>query len=164
MKNLKSIVIIMSLLLLSINAVCNEHENEVIEKKVVYDLTTSDIKMIEKRLIGSIISNSDYYQSKLQEYKVKVVIHGDAYKFFMADLNNTAYAFDKSLVKKKEELEKRLKSLSTLYAVEFEVCGVGVKSRDLNPKAFYRFTSIIHNAIVGLVDAQNDGYAYVPID
>jgi len=164
MKNLKSIVIVVSLLLLSINAVCNEHENEVVEKKVVYDLTTSDIKMVKKRLIGSIVSNSDYYQSKLQEYKVKVVIHGDAYKFFMHDLNNTAYAFDKKLVENKAELQKRFKSLSTLYGVEFEVCAVGMKSRELKPKAFYPFVKVIHNAIVGLVDAQNDGYAYVPID
>lgn len=29
----------------------------------------------------------------------KVIIHGGAYKFFMKDLNNTAYAFEPELVK-----------------------------------------------------------------
>jgi len=161
MKKLNFIYIGILLLLLSSYSMAKENQTE---KKVVYDLTTSDIVMVEKRLIGSIISNHEYYQSKLQEYKVKVVIHGDAYKFFMQDLNNTAYAFDKKLVEKKSELGKRLESLSKLYGVEFEVCEVGVKSRTLNPKAFYPFVVMVHNAIIGLVDAQNDGYAYVPIN
>ncbi len=161
MKKINTIAILIFLLLFSINGFCEDISTE---KKAVYDLTTKDIEIIEKRLIGSIISNSDYYQSKLQEYKVKVVIHGDAYKFFMKDLNNTAYAFDRKLVEKKTELGKRLESLSKLYNVEFEVCEVGIKNRALSPKAFYPFVAMVHNAIIGLVDAQNDGYAYIPID
>jgi hypothetical protein len=160
----KIILLFILLFLFSVNGFSEENSEKVIEKKVVYDLTVGEIETIEKRLIGSIISNTEYYQSKLEEYKVKVVIHGDAYKFFMQDVNNTVYAFDTKLLEKKTELGKRLKSLTTLYDVEFEVCEVGVKNRKLNPKAFYPFVGMVHNAIVGLVDAQNDGYAYIAID
>ncbi len=156
--NLITIFILLSLLLT--DGFCDASK----EKRVVYDVTTDSISTIEKRLIGSIIANHEYYHSKLQEYKVKVIIHGKAYKFFMKDLNNTAYAFDKKLLAKKSELGKRLKSLVKLYGVEFDVCAVGMKRRELNPKSFYLFTAVVHNAIIGLVDAQNDGYAYVPID
>jgi len=93
-----------------------------------------------------------------------VVIHGDAYKFFMKDLNNTAYKYQKALVSKQKELEKRLSSLAKQYDVKFFVCEVGVKSRNLNPKAFYPFVSMVHNAGIGLIDAQNDGYAYLGVD
>jgi len=161
MKKINKIAILIFLALFSVNGFC---EDALTEKKAVYNLTTGDVETIEKRLIGSIISNSDYYQSKLQEYKVIVVIHGDAYKFFMKDLNNTAYAFDNKLLEKKTELGKRLDSLSKLYDVKFEVCEVGVKNRHLDPKAFYPYVGMVHNAMIGLVDAQNDGYAYIPID
>ncbi len=132
-------------------------------KKALYDLTSGSSEIINRRVIGSIISNSSYYQSKLQEYSVIVVIHGDAYKFFMKDLNNSVYAFDEKLLSTKDLLGKRLSSLAKNYGVKFEVCGAGIKHKRLNPKAFYPFVTIIPNAISGLVDAQNSGYAYVPI-
>ena len=158
---MKKIAIFIFLAFFSVNGFC---EDTATEKKAVYNLTTGDVETIEKRLIGSIISNSNYYQNKLQEYKVIVVIHGDAYKFFMKDLNNTAYAYESKLLEKKTELGKRLDSLSKLYDVKFEVCEVGVKNRHLNPKAFYSYVGMVHNAIIGLVDAQNDGYAYISIE
>jgi len=132
-------------------------------KKVVYDLTTGNIETLNRRLIGSIISNNAYYESRSQKYKVKVIVHGDAYTFFMQDGNHSLHASDKTLVNKKNELEKKLHSLITDYGVQFEVCGAGIKYKRLNPKAFYPFVTIIHSAIVGLVDAQNSGYAYIPI-
>ncbi len=138
-------------------------EEEVV-KKVVYNLTTGDVKEIERRLIGGIIAHTTYYQNKLEELEVRVIIHGDAYKFFMKDLNNTAYAYQPKLVEKRVDLEKRLGTLAKQYDVKFLVCDSGVVSRKLNKKAFYPFVSMVHNAAVGLIDAQNDGYAYLAIE
>jgi len=113
--------------------------DEEVVKKVVYNLTTGDIRQLERRLIGGIVAHTTYYQNKLEELKVRVVIHGDAYKFFMKDLNNTAYAYQPLLVEKKDALAKRLGTLSKQYGVEFFVCEAGVVSRKLNKKAFYPF-------------------------
>lgn len=140
------------------------HAAEPNVKKVVYALTTGDLERFETRFIGSVISNSEYYQSKLEELDVIAVVHGDAYKFFMKDLNNTAYQYQEDLVNAKPDLSKRLQSLVEHYNVKIWVCGAGVKKRKLSPKAFYPFAKIIKNASIGLIDAQNDGYAFVPLN
>jgi len=155
---------IAKLLMVALLSVGTLQADEEVVKKVVYNLTTGDIHQIERRLIGGIIAHTTYYQNKLEELEVQVVIHGDAYKFFMKDLNNTAYAYQPNLVAKREELGKRLGSLAKQYGVEFLVCESGVISRKLNKKAFYPFVSMVHNAAIGLIDAQNDGYAYLSVD
>ncbi len=160
---MKKITKIVGVLILLGLTLLDAKDMEEESKKVVYNLTTGDIAAIEKSLIGGIISHTTYYQSKLQDLEVRVIIHGDAYKFFMKDLNNTAYAFQPDLVKKKSDLAKRLATLAKQYNVEFFVCEVGVKHRNLQAKAFYPFVSMVHNAAIGLIDAQNDGYAYLPI-
>ena len=149
------------IVLLSVSALVADEE---VVKKVVYNLKTGDIKQLERRLIGGIIAHTTYYQNKLEELEVRVIIHGDAYKFFMKDLNGTAYAYQPKLVEKKSDLEKRLGTLSKQYGVEFLVCESGVVSRKLNKKAFYPFVSMVHNAAIGLIDAQNDGYAYLSVE
>ncbi|WP_294952377.1 DsrE family protein [Sulfurovum sp.] len=150
------ITIIMSTSILSAN-------NETGVKKALYDLTTGNIKVLKKKLIHNIISNTEYYQSKKEQLKVRVVVHGDAYKFFMKDLNNTAYAFQPAVVNNKKTLQKALNELVNRYHVEFWVCGAGMKHHHLKKEAFYPFITVVHNAMTGLIDAQNDGYAYVPI-
>jgi intracellular sulfur oxidation DsrE/DsrF family protein len=157
-KLLLTIMIVLS----SITPLSAQEEEE--SRKVVYNLTTGDMAALEKNLISGIISHTTYYQSQLKELEVRVIIHGDAYKFFMKDLNNTAYAYQEELVAKKKNLEKRLKSLAKQYHVSFFVCDIGVKKRRLDKKAFYPFVSFVYNAAVGLIDAQNEGYAYLPIE
>ncbi len=157
---MKKILQIIMITILSMSAAQSDEE---VVKKVVYNLTTGDVKQLERRLIGGIIAHTTYYQNKLEELEVRVIIHGDSYKFFMKDLNNTAYAYQPDLVAKKSDLQKRLGSLSKQYNVKFFVCEVGVKNRKLNPKAFYPFVSMVHNAAIGLIDAQNEGYAYLAI-
>ena len=158
---MKIIAELLVIVLLSISVLQAEEE---VVKKVVYNLTTGDVKAIERRLIGGIIAHTTYYQNRLEELEVQVIIHGDAYKFFMKDLNNTAYAYQPKLVVKRADLEKRLGTLAKQYDVKFLVCDSGVVSRKLNKKAFYPFVSMVHNAAIGLIDAQNDGYAYLAID
>ncbi len=155
---------IAQLIMITILGISTLQSDEEIVKKVVYNLTTGDMKQLERRLIGGIISHTTYYQSKLEELDVKVIIHGDSYKFFMKDLNNTAYAYQPKLVKAQKDLGKRLGTLANQYGVTFYVCEAGVKNRKLNKKAFYPFVSMVHNAAVGLIDAQNEGYAYLAVE
>ena len=139
------------------------YAEEGVVKKVVYDLTTGDLKRFEQRLLGGIVAHKTYYQGKLEELEVRVVVHGDAYKFFMQDLRGTPYLKQSDLVKAHDALEKRIKTLATQYGVVFLVCDVGVTKRKLRHKAFYPFVHFVHNAAIGLIDAQNAGYAYLPL-
>jgi len=157
---MKKILQFIMIMMLALNVVQSDEE---VVKKVVYNLTTGDLKQLERRLIGGIIAHTTYYQNRLEELDVRVIIHGDSYKFFMKDLNNTAYAYQPDLVAKKSDLQKRLGSLSKQYNVKFLVCEAGVINKKLNPKAFYPFVSMVHNAAIGLIDAQNKGYAYLSI-
>ena len=148
------------LLILLLSLLLSATESEPIVKKVVYDLTTGDLKKLEKNLLSGIVAHKNHYEGKLQELEVRVVIHGDSYKFFMSDLNGTNYNSQKDLVEVKEKLSKRLESLAKNYGVEFFVCEVGVKSRKLNSKAFYPFVEMVVNASVALIDAQYEGFGY----
>ncbi len=150
----------LSLMLVSLQSL---HAEEEVVKKVVYDLTTGDLRRFEQRLLSGIVAHKTYYQSQLQELEVRVIVHGDAYKFFMQDLHATPYLHQHALVAQQAALGKRLRTLATQYGVRFLVCEVGVKKRKLRPKAFYPFVSFVHNAAVGLIDAQNAGYAYLPL-
>jgi intracellular sulfur oxidation DsrE/DsrF family protein len=124
-----------------------ENSNEI---KAVYDLKTGDSKTLERTLISGVMKNSVYYQDQLQELNVKVVVHGDSYKFFQKD-NNMA------------EIAKKLKTLHESYGVEFEICKAGLKKNNIPEQSIYPFVKIIPNATIGLIGAQNKGYAYIPL-
>jgi len=84
---------------------------------------------------------------------VRVIVHGDGYKFFRNDMDSKEY----------KALAKRLYSLSKNYNVSFEICEAGVKERKLTAKNFYPFVSMVPNSTIGLIDAQNEGFAYIPL-
>lgn len=89
-----------------------------------------------------------------------MIIHGDAYKFFLKDLNNSIYKDDKELRESQVELGKRLKSLSENYSVEFEICQSGMKSRGISTEAIYKFVKPVYSAFSSIIEWQNRGYAY----
>ena len=49
------------------------------------------------------------------------------------------------------------------YDVEFLICGVAMAKNKLQAKDVYSFVKIIPNSTIGLIDKQNEGYAYIPI-
>ena len=151
-----------SIVLLLFGAVSLFAEEEVV-KQVVYDLTTGDLKRFETRLLSGIVAHKTYYHSKLEELDVIVVVHGDAYKFFMKDLRHTPYVREQNLLAAQKALGKRVTTLATQYGVKFLVCKIGTVERGLEPKAFYPFVRFVHNAAIALIDAQDSGYAYLPL-
>jgi len=124
------------------------------EKKVVYNLTTGDIPTLETRLISAVIRNTTYYEGHLEELKAIVIIHGKSYNFFQKGQTDP----------KMQEIGKKLKSLHENYGVIFQICKVGMEKRKIDPKTLYPFVTIIPNATIGLIDAQHNGYAYLPIN
>ncbi|CAI6151443.1 MAG: hypothetical protein SPLUMA1_SPLUMAMAG1_01282 [uncultured Sulfurimonas sp.] len=131
--------------------------------KVVYDLTTKDIAKIEKNILKGIVAHKIYFQKDFKELDVTVVIHGGAYRFFVKDPSTTIYKNDKKLIKNYAELKKRLASLADTYDVEFLMCGVGMRHNQMQEKDIVSYVKVIPNSTIGLIERQNEGYAYIPV-
>lgn len=154
---MKKIVVLLFVLFVSLLA-------EEGTKKVVFDFTSGDPKVFEKKILSGIVHQKNHYEGKLQELAVAVVIHRDAYKFFVKNLQNSPYKQDAVLAAKQNEYATRLQSLTDTYDVEFFMCEVGRKAHKLDKADLYGFVNFVPNSTIGLIDKQNDGYAYVPIN
>jgi len=131
-------------------------------KKVVFDLVTGDLAKFESRFLKGVAHNASYYEGKFEELDVIVVIHGDAYKFFIKDLAKTSYKGSK--IADLSEIQKRITSLVSTYKVELLMCKQGMEARKIAKDNVLDVVKSIPNAMIGLIDAQNDGYAFVPIN
>ncbi|MEN4052311.1 MULTISPECIES: DsrE family protein [Sulfurimonas] len=150
---------ILIFLVLIIGAAFGDEENP----KVVYDLTTSNMAKFEKNILKGITYNKSHYESNLKELEVAVVIHGGAYRFFVKDIKSTLFKDDKKLVQNYKELKKRIASMSDTYEVEFIMCGAAMKRNKLEKKDIVEFVKIVPNSTIGLIDKQNEGFAYIPV-
>jgi intracellular sulfur oxidation DsrE/DsrF family protein len=136
---------------------------DIIAPKVVIDLTTSSVENFQKKILKAIVANKNHYESNLKELEVAVVIHGGAYRFFLKDIKNTVYKDDKELIKVREDLKKRITAMSDTYDVEFLMCKVGMLKNKLDEKNLLSFVKVVPNAAIGLIDKQNEGFAYFPV-
>ena len=132
-------------------------------KKVVIDLTAGDMKTIERKLLSGIAKYKAHYESNLEELEVSVVIHGDAYKYFINDLKSSPYKNDVELILKQKDIKPRLKSMSNIYEVEFLMCKSGMKKLKINENNLYKFVKLVPTSSIGLIDKQNEDFAYLPI-
>lgn len=131
--------------------------------KAVINLTTGDLKRFEIYLLGAVANSAEHYKNSLKDLKVVVVIHGDAYRFFIKDLKNSPYRDDTKLIEKQKEIETRLTNLVNNYGVKFVMCKEGMMGRKIDPKSIYPFVEFVENGFIALVDWQNRGYAYIPL-
>ena len=105
----------------------------------------------------------DYFSAQGVTVEVAVVIHGESYKFFINNLENTQYGLDKSLVEHQEVIRKRLEEIEKKYKIHFEICMVGMHKKGILTEDIYPFVTPIKSAMVGLVKWQNAGFAYIPV-
>ena len=131
--------------------------------KVVYDLTTGDSKKIEKQLLGSVKAVAKYYASEKITLKVIVVISGDAYKYFIDELDFSPYASDVDAANAEKLFKPRLAELNDVYGVTFFMCSNGMRARKIDRDMLYKYVHADLMKSVYLIDAQNNGYAYMPI-
>ena len=132
-------------------------------KKVVVELTSGDINDV-KGMISGLSQASEHYTSRLEELEAAVVVHGDAYKFFLKDPAHSPYADDKELLAQREELALRLKTLVETYHVQFDMCSIGMKKRGITKEMLYPFVTPVFSTLTGLIDRQSDGYAYFRVE
>ena len=130
--------------------------------KVVYDLTSGDSTKIEKHFINSVRALSHYYKEENIDFKVIVVISGDAYKYFVNDLKHSPYADDKGVASVQEKFKYRLAMLNE-QGVTFNMCANGMRARGIHKETLYKYVHADVMKSIYLIEAQNDGYAYLPI-
>lgn len=132
------------------------------ENKVVYDLRTGDAKKINSNL-QSLKAVANHYIDKKSDYKIAVVIGGDAYKFFVDDLQFSPYDKDAELKALKPKIGPKLRELAEVYDVNFTMCDVGIEYRVIPEDSLYNFVEAKKTRSIYLIEFQNDGYAYIPI-
>lgn len=132
-------------------------------QKLVLDLTTSDIAKFEQVILRGIVLNKAHYEGKFKELDVIVVIHGGAYKFFIKNVQSSQYKNDKKLLKISKEFAIRIKSLSQTYGVKFLMCKAGMEHRKIKKEELLDIVGLTPNVMIALIDAQNNGYAYMPV-
>lgn len=133
------------------------------EQKVVFDLTSADAAKIEKHLINNVQSMAKYYESEGIAYKFSVVISGNAYQYFVADIAKSPYKTQKKLYTLQKKLASLFEKLHKRYKVEFDMCNAGRKARGISKDVLYPFVKSEVNKSIYLVRWQNMGYAYLPI-
>ena len=131
--------------------------------KVVYDLTSGDSAKIEKHLINSIRALGKHYKEEKIELKVIVVISGDAYKYFINDLEKSPYALEQDVIEVQKKFKTRLKDLNEIYGVTFNMCSSGMRARKIDQNTLYHYVHADVMKSIYLIEAQNNGYAYMPI-
>lgn len=133
------------------------------EHKVVFSLTTDHTSVLKKRLIHQVELLDAYYAKKHDHLKIAVVIYGEAYRFFLKHPEHSLYANDAGLIAERSRLEKELQNLHERYDVVFDMCGMGMKKRNIDRQMIYPFAHPVYNKNVALIDWQNKGYAYIEV-
>jgi len=131
--------------------------------KVVIDLTTGDFHTFEQKILKGIIAHKTYFEGKLEELDVAVIIHGNAYKFFVKNPADSTFKNDAALLAVSADLGKRIAVLADTYDVTFLMCRSGMEKKGLNTEKVYSFIATVPNAGIGLIEKQNEGYAYLPV-
>ncbi len=132
-------------------------------KKFVIDLKTGDREAFSNQLLVGVPGTIDYFSAQGDTVEVAVVIHGEAYKFFVDNLDNTQYGLDKSLVEHQDVIHKRLDEIEKKYNIHFDICMSGMHKKGILTEDLYSFVTPIKSAMVGLVKWQNGGFSYIPI-
>jgi len=145
------------------NSKSDTDNEEVVVKKAVFDLTTGNLKTFEQRILSGSARYTAYYEGHLQEFDAVVVIHGDAFKFFVKDLAHSPYKNQLDLVKANNDLKKRIASTADTYGVEFLMCEANMRKAKLTEKDIYPFVKLVPSSTMGLIDKQNEGYAYITV-
>ncbi len=152
---MKKIILLMAL------AVMLSAENNVV--KVVFDLTTDSLPSFEQKVLKGIAMNKEHYEGRLKELEVAVVIHGGAYKFFVKEPGTSSFKDDKALIAAHAALKKRIASMAAIYNVKFLMCRSALARNKLKESDIYDFVTMLPNSTIGLIDKQNEGFAYIPI-
>ncbi len=129
--------------------------------KAVFDLTSGNSKVLKDKVVWNIRTISDKMRDQNKTLKSIIVISGDAYKFFIKDVQNSPYN-TADVIAAQGTLEPILSDLQKNYNVQFHMCASGMKKRNITPKSLYPYIEHKNNKVHYLIEAQNSGFAYIP--
>lgn len=150
--------LLIGLLLTSVAALASAEE-----RKLVYDLKLGDADRLVGYLFDDIKYNAAYYAEHGIDFRAAVVISGQAYKFFVEDLDNSPYKDEPGLAAVQAKFRPILEELVEDYGVEFNMCVVGMERQGLTADLLYSFVEAEKSQPIYLTDYQADGYAYLPL-
>ena len=148
---------ILLLVLFVINVYATEH-------KVVFDLVSANTSTINKKIFNNIKILNEAFKKQGDTLKVAVVISGKSYKYFLKDIKNSPYKFEKKLYLTQYGFQSNIKNLSENYGVVFEVCSKGMAARKIPLSSLYEEVKPAFNKHFALIKWQNKGYAYILVD
>ncbi len=114
------------LLLMSVAALASAEE-----RKLVYDLKLGNAERVVGYLFDDIKYNAAYYAEHGHDFRAAVVISGQAYRFFVEDIENSPYKDDPELPAIQAKFRPILEELVADYGVEFRMCVVGMERQGL---------------------------------
>ena len=133
------------------------------ERKLVYDLKLGNADRVVGYLFDDIKYNAAYYKEHGIEFRAAVVISGQAYKFFVEDIESSPYKNDPELAAIQARFRPILEELVEDYGVEFRMCVVGMERQNLTVDLLYPFVEAEKSQPIYLTDYQTEGYAYLPL-
>ncbi len=129
--------------------------------KVVFDLTSGNSKLLKDKVVWNIHTISDKMRDQNKTLQSIIVISGDAYKFFIKDVQNSPYN-TADVIAAQGTLEPILSDLQKNYNVQFHMCSAGMKKRNITAESLYPYIEHKNIKVHYLIEAQNSGFAYIP--
>ncbi|MDF1883368.1 DsrE family protein [Sulfurimonas sp. SAG-AH-194-C21] len=148
------------LVLLTMFTLANADEETV---RVVYDLTTENVAKFEKNILKGIAISKAHFEGNLQEFESAVIIHGEAFRFFLKDVENSSFNSNTELLEAYPELSKRVAGMADTYEVEFLMCEASMPKYGLKKEDIVDFVKFVPTSTIGIIQKQNEGYAYFPV-
>ena len=146
------------LILLTMFTLANADEETV---RVVYDLTTNDIGKFEKNILKGIAVSKAYFEGNLQEFESAVVIHGEAFRFFLKDVEHSSFNSNTQLLEVYPELSKRVAGMADTYEVEFLMCEASMSKYGLTKDDIVDYVKFVPTSTIGIIKKQNEGFACI---
>jgi intracellular sulfur oxidation DsrE/DsrF family protein len=167
MKKIKLILIMALLAMLTNPAFANEYSKKDDTVKVVYQCDFANPKRVHL-MLNTLNNAAKYYQKKMIDYKIDVVVLGPCLQYFMKDFKGTGFA-------KKPYLNhggptgkgttSRFKSLKLLGDdnIELFACQNTMKKKNVKPAQILDDVELTPAGIIKIIDLQRKGDAYIKI-
>jgi len=132
--------------------------------KVVYHVDFADPKRFSA-MLQNIFNMSNTYENELVEYDIRIVMLSKGIRFATKNnLKGTPFEADKTFVKERENLIKRLTSLRELRGIKLELCKITLDVVQLDKTELIPGIKLVTSGVVQIAKLQNQGFAYLKVE
>ncbi|HIC44901.1 MAG TPA: hypothetical protein EYO73_11695 [Sulfurimonas sp.] len=127
------------------------------EYKSIYNISSAKQSSLQESVINTISALTKHYEDQGDTYKSVVLVSGNAYKYFIDDIENSPYKDEKNLAAIQKELKPQLEALVKKGLI-FEMCTVGMKKHHMLKSDIYSFVTLVFNRNSSLIHWNTKGY------